>query len=426
MRKHKTTSSIRSAALAAIAAATVASFSSLSQGALFGPGQLGLAANGAVSGVDYVMNSNTEAFAIGFTALSTGDLSTFSFASGASTGFLKQDNTAFTVAIYSSVNGKPGERLATGASTFNDTGGRARSAAFTGLNVTAGSSYFAVITSATASDTNTFQVSVFGLGSSAPRLNTLDMKQVNSGYSYLHSADSGSSWTSANNAVGVHSVTIGSNTQGFAYTGVADNSRIYKTTSGQTQFMAQNFTFQTYDAVNTAGALNNVQIALRAQGGYSSATANVIFRIANASDLSLVAEKTMPVTLRDSNNFTNVSVDFTGTTLLSGENYVLFIGLADAFGNVTFNGNNASGEYIFARSYSWGLGDPSLSAITFGGGESRAYVTPDTTSLGTPVNSTRADLPFMIDFTPTAIPEPASLGMLGIVGLISLACRYKR
>lgn len=410
--------------LAAIMAAPVLGMCGQSMAAFFGPGQMGLAAGGAISGnPETLLDSPTEQFAMGFTALTSGDLSSFSFASSASTGISSYDNSFLTVAIYADNAGKPGTLLGTGTSTFNATGGRARSASFTGLTVTAGTNYYAVISSSKVSSTANYTVGAYGLGSaSTPRLNTPDMNQVNNGYRFLHSTDGGSSWTTYANTVGVHAVTIGGTNQGFAYTGVSDTSKIYKTTTGTSQYIDQTFTFQTYDAANPVGALKNLQISLRPSGVYANTTTNVLFRIANASDFSVVAEQTKAVTLGAATNFVNVSVDMTGVSLTSGQDYVLFIGTTDGISA------NTAADYIFARSYSWGLGDPSFGETTFGGGTATAYTTSSMTSLGTKINSTRVDLPFMLEYTATTapVPEPAALGGLAVVGLVSLMYRRRR
>lgn len=411
--------------LAAIMAAPVLGMCGQSMAAFFGPGRLGLSAGGAISGnPETLLDSATEQFAMGFTALTSGDLSSFSFASGASTNNLDYDNTFLTVAIYADNGGKPGTLLGTGTSTFNAKGGRARSASFTGLTVTAGTNYFAVISSTKASSTSNCTIGAYGLNSAGtPRLNTPDMNQVNSGYRFLHSTDNGSSWTTYANAVGVHAVTIGGTNQGFAYTGYADATRIYKTTTGASQFIDQTFTFQTYDAANPIGELKNLQISLRPSGTYANTTTNVLFRIANASDLSVVAEQTKAVTLGAAANFVSVSVDMTGVSLTSGQDYVLFIGTTDGISA------NTGSDFIFARSYSWGLGDPSLGETTFGGGAATAYMTSSMDSVGTKINSTRVDLPFMLEYTatpPATIPEPAALGGLAVCGLVSLMYRRRR
>lgn len=341
-----------------------------------------------------------------FTALNSGDLSSFAFGSIGSNGYANNDPTAFFVDIYTDDgSGGLGAMLGTSSSVqFNNTGGRARSANFTGISVTAGQNYHAVVKSTTASATNNFSIAIAQPGFTNPRVESFDMNTANPGFRTRTTANSGGAWTTiSSNGITTHSVVINGLKQGYAYTGntsgVGDPGRIYNDGATQ-QFLSQAFTFDTYGA-GAGGGLSSVTMGLR---GNTTGPRDVLYRLAEAGNLSnIIAEKTVTYDFPDTTNFYPVAADFSGTTLLNGTAYALFAGQAND------NDSTASSGFIFTRPGAWGLGAPDFSTQTFQGNASFAGITSSMASLPASgiLSGTRVDYGFLIQYSP--IPEPTAL-----------------
>lgn len=389
-----------------------------SQADNFGPGNQALTGPGSTA---FTLNSNTSWVDTRFTALQSGGLSSFGFASTASAGYVNNDATAYFVDIYND-DGSGGLGTLLGTSTsiqFNNTGGRGRSATFSGITLTSGANYHAVIKSGTASGVNNFTVNIAQPGSTAPKLDSFDMFTFNPGYQTRTSTNSGSTWTTiGSGGIATHSVTINGLTQGYAYTGNTSPSepgRFFNDGTTQ-QFLSQRFTFDTHGG-GSAGDLSSVTMGLRAN---TVGARDVVFRLADANNLSnIISEKTVNFNFTNNTSFFNVAPDFTGTTLLDGSAYALFVGQSND------NDSTSAAGYVFSRAASWGVGAPDNSIQTFQGNTSFAGVTPTMSSLpASGIVGTRADYGFLIQFTP--VPEPSCcLLLLSAFGLIALGRRRR-
>lgn len=375
----------------------------------FGPGnQVATGFNGTLFNV----NSNLAWIDTRFTALNSGTLDTFNFGSNTSTGYANNDPTAFFVDIYAD-DGSGGLGAFLGTSTsvaFNNGGSATRSASFAGINVTSGQIYHAVVKSNTANGSNTFNVGIGQPGAAAKKVESYNMTTPNAGFTTRTSTDGGANWTTiGSNGITQHSAVISGATQGYVYSGFTDNGRIFNNGTSQ-QALSQFFNF---DIENTTGELSSISLALRAN---TTGVRDVFFRIANASDFSLLAEKTISFDFTNTSGFFNVSADFTGISLLDGGDYILFVGQSNN------NGSTNAGGYLFTRAFQTDFA--ALNAQSFGGSASYAGITSSLTSLGTSLNATRADYPFTIVYD--AVPEPAAAGLFALGGLALIIGKRNR
>ncbi len=372
----------------------------------YGPGLVGLVAQGAGGG-DTTLDDANERFAARFTALRTGPVTDFAFASPASKGFGNNEANAFVAELYADNAGKPGTLLGAATQvTFNEGGGRARTAKFAGLPVTAGQVYEVVLRSSPANQVSrdkNFSFGVYNLARpDTPRLDSSDMSTPNPGYGWLRSSDGGATWKEDANKVLAHTMTIAGSKQGWGYAGNSDDLNIFKTATAA-QAIAQGFTYR------GAGDPGWLALGLRPQNGLANQELKIVFRIARATDLSVVAEKTTGVRFGPTALAKTVAMDFSGTSLKDGEKYVFIAGLADA-------ASATPGDFLFARAYAWSLGPPSLAYDWQGTGgtdltaqrASRAWYAANMTSLsaaGSKGGTARTvddqvDLPLLIGATP--------------------------
>lgn len=355
----------------------------------FGPGVAGLTAAGA--GLSK-LTSAQDRVAVRFTALVDGPLTEFSFGAIPGAGYASNEANAFAVVLHADQNGLPGN-LVTRATAyqFNDAGARVRTARFEqSVPLKKGGVYHLVVSAPGAdADRRSFGVTHARIGRDIAPVHSLDMEPTDAASALLTSTDGGATWTRLENAIATHEILIGKKAQGWGYTGTFETQLMRG--PAVARYAMQTFTFTPNDGVRRA-VPKRLHLALRPQGGLVGKPVKVFAHVVSPVGFHTMAEAYATVTLKDGARFETVELPFEEGALVAKANYILIIGLSEEV-------SATASDFLFMRGFSWGIGSPNLTHLTWQGPANCAYVSSTASSLGDARPG--ADLPFMIDYETT-------------------------